>query len=84
VFGFSTHRGRRFSVLSDFALPPLTPAIDPRFDVDGYSHFPFFVYDSVDFGPPDANPIGRYTWHLTMLDQHHEGWRIRVRFSVHG
>ena len=81
VSGFSTHRGERFSTLTDFDVPPLD-AIEPPFDVDGHSHFPVFIADNIDFGPPDANPFGLYRWQFEMIDQSGAGWRIEARFVV--
>jgi hypothetical protein len=74
-------RGERFSTLTDFDVPPLD-TINPPFDVDGHSHFPVFIADNIDFGPPDANPFGLYRWQFEMIDQSGAGWRIEARFVV--
>jgi hypothetical protein len=41
-----------------------------------------FIADNTDFGPAGANPLGRYTWDLQMLDQRGAGWQIEARFVV--
>ena len=83
VSGFSTHRGDRFSTLAEFTVPKLDGALDPPFDVDGHSHFPIFIADNTDFGPPEGvNPFGRYRWRLELVDQSGAGWRIVARFTV--
>jgi hypothetical protein len=82
VTGSSERFGDPFSVLTDFSVPPLDASIDPRFDVDGHSHFPIFITDNIDFGPPGTDPAGRYEWTLEMLDQTGSGWTIEVSFVV--
>jgi len=74
----------RFSTLADdFTVPKLDEELNPSFDVDGHSHFPIFIADNTDFGPdPAVDPIGRYTWHLEMVDQNHAGWQIEAVFVV--
>ena len=51
--------------MTDFDVPPLD-AINPPFDVDGHSHFPVFIADNTDFGPPtptrSASTHGNSTW----------------------
>ncbi len=80
VTGFSTLRGETFSVLTDFQIPALD-ATDPPFAVDGHSHIPVFIADNVDFGS-GVDPVGRYSWHLRLVDQTGAGWQIVATFSV--
>jgi hypothetical protein len=82
VTGFSERFGERFSVLTDFSVPPLDAALNPPFDVDGHSHFPIFIADNIDFGPPGADPAGAYQWTIQMLDQTGNGWEVTARFVV--
>jgi hypothetical protein len=82
VSGFATHRGTRFDTLADFEIPKLDGALNPPFHVDGHSHFPIFIADNADFGPAGVDPVGGYTWHLELVDQHGDGWQIETRFVV--
>jgi len=82
VTGFSTLRGSLFSTLAEFEIPKLDGELDPPFDVDGHSHFPIFIADNADFGAAGVDPVGRFTWHLTLVDQHGDGWQIQARFVV--
>lgn len=77
----STHNGAPFSLVFDGDVPALD-AVDPPFNVDGHSHFPFFLADNVDFGPPGGKLRGSYTWEVTMTDTSGSGWRISVHFAV--
>jgi hypothetical protein len=82
VTGFSQRFGEPFNpLLADFSVPPLDASLNPPFDVDGHSHFPIFLADNIDFGPPDT-PSGAYEWTIRMLDQTGNGWEITVRFVV--
>lgn len=82
VTGFAEHFGLPFSTLVDFSVPPLSASLVPPFDVDGHSHFPIFIADSVDFGPEGVDPYGRYMWSIRMLDHSGSGWTITVRFVI--
>ena len=83
VTGFAERFGKRFSVLTDFSVPPLDASLKPPFDVDGHSHFPIFVADNIDFGPdPPVDPAGRYEWTIRMLDRTGNGWKITVKFVI--
>lgn len=82
VSGFSTHRGMLFSTLAAFTVPKLDDTLNPPFNVDGHSHFPIFIADNTDFGPPSVDPVGGYRWHLEMVDQGGDGWQIETRFVV--
>jgi hypothetical protein len=82
VTGFAERFGEPFSVLAEFSVPPLDASLDPPFDVDGHSHFPIFIADSIDFGPAGVDPDGRYEWTIRMLDQTGNGWEITVRFVI--
>jgi hypothetical protein len=80
--GSAERSGEPFSVLAAFSIPALDASLDPPFDVDGHSHFPVFLADSIDFGPAGVDPSGRYRWTIRMLDQTANGWEITVRFVV--
>jgi hypothetical protein len=82
VTGFSERFGERFSVLAAFSVPPLDASLSPPFHVDGHSHFPIFLADNIDFGPPGTDPSGAYEWTIRMLDQTGHGWEITVRFVI--
>jgi hypothetical protein len=68
--------------LASFTVPPLTPEIDPRFDVDGHSHVPVFVGTNQDFGPQDVPLRGRYEYQLALIDAAGNGWRLTAYFIV--
>lgn len=82
VVANSTHNGAPFSAVFDGAVPALDGALNPPFAVDGHSHFPFFLADNADFGPPGAKLRGSYEWQVTMTDASGNGWQIRVHFAV--
>jgi hypothetical protein len=68
--------------LASFSIPPLTTEIDPRFDVEGHSHFPLFVVTNQDFGPQGESVGGLYEYQLTLIDATGNGWRLSARFVV--
>jgi hypothetical protein len=83
VSGATWRNGAIFNanvVTSD--IPPLDASLDPPFNVDGHSHFPFFVADNLDFGPAGTKPQGNYEYRLTMLDQQGNGWSIVIKFTI--
>lgn len=82
VVANSTHNGAPFSAVFDGDVPALDGTLNPPFAVDGHSHFPFFLADNADFGPPGAKLRGSYTWDITMVDATGNGWQIRVQFAV--
>ena len=83
VSGTATRNGTVFDpALANFSVPPLTIEIDPRFAVDGHSHFPLFVVTNQDFGPQGVSLRGRYEYQLTLTDAAGNGWKLRVRFAV--
>jgi hypothetical protein len=82
VTGFAERFGEPFSVLAAFSVPPLDASLNPPFDVDGHSHFPIFIADSIDFGPAGVDPAGRYEWTIRMLDQTGNGWEITATFVI--
>lgn len=82
IEGYSFHRGAPFSTLVITDVPALDGNLNPSFSVDGHSHFPFFIADSADFGPPGADLRGSYRWEIEMVDASGNGWRIRVHFAV--
>ena len=66
-------------------MPPLDASLSPPFHVDGHSHFPIFLDDNIEFGPPGtdpSDPSGAYEWTIRMLDQTGNGWEITVRFVI--
>ncbi len=65
-------------------VPALDSDLDPPFDVDGHSHFPFFLADNSDFGPPHTQVNGSYRWDVTMRDSGGNGWDIEVDFLIGG
>lgn len=83
VSGTDAHNGKDFSFLADFPVPPLDdPTLTPSFDVDGHSHFPLFIADNADFGPPGAKLPGSYNYQIKMIDQLGNGWLIEAHFAV--
>ena len=80
--GSAERFGEPFSILAAFSVPPLDSSLVPSFDVDGHSHFPIFIADNIDFGPPGVDPAGRYEWTIRMLDESGNGWDITARFAV--
>jgi len=82
VEGVTTRNGQLFdAALVDFDVPALD-AISSPFDVDGHSHFPLFIADNADFGPPGIDLVGDYTYEMTMLDVNGDGWSITIRFVI--
>ena len=69
-------------MLVDIDVPALDGELDPPFDVDGHSHFPFFIADNADFGPPGIELPGKYRYDMTMVDATGHGWSIFVSFVV--
>jgi hypothetical protein len=83
VTGVATRFGSVFDPsLASFTVPKLDTEIDPRFTVDGFSHFPVFIADSTDFGPAGTSPLGAYTWRLKLVDQTGSGWEVDASFAV--
>jgi hypothetical protein len=59
----------------------LTEQLSCPFNVDGHSHFPFFIADTSSFGP--GGPVtGHYQFRITMTDATGNGWTITVKFAV--
>ncbi|MEZ4769989.1 MAG: hypothetical protein R2844_16340 [Caldilineales bacterium] len=83
VTAVSTRNGAPYSNVFEGSVPPLSPAIwyPP---VDGHSHFPFFLADNSDFGPPHTQVNGSYRWDVTMRDSEGNGWDIEVTFLIGG
>lgn len=81
VSAVDVHNGKLFSNAADFDTPALD-AIDPPFFVDGHSHFPVFIADNADFGPPGGNLLGSYDYRIVMTDSSGNGWLIRAHFEV--
>ncbi len=80
--GITSRNGAVFdAALVDFDVPALD-AVSPPFAVDGHSHFPFFIADNADFGPPGIDLRGDYTYAMTMVDVDGNGWSIVIRFRI--
>jgi hypothetical protein len=79
----STRNGAPYSAVFDGYVPALD-AVNPPFLVDGHSHFPFFLADNADFGPPGTQVNGTYQWNVTMRDSAGNGWDIQVDFIIGG
>lgn len=84
IVGVSTRNGTVFdAALANSSVPPLDdPALTPPFDVDGHSHFPFFIAEAAIFGPGDVGPAGNYKYVITMTDQQGNGWRVHAHYVV--
>lgn len=85
VEGTAYRNLRVFDENFDFQIPPLTPDIEPRFDVDGHSHFPVSFVTNFDFRPEDGPPIsvrGWYRYDITLTDTAGNGWRLTADFVV--
>lgn len=80
VEGTTTQNGKMFDpYLVNADVPALNTV---GFAVDGASHFPFYIADNADFGPPGAKLRGSYTYQITMVDTSGSGWRIEAHFAV--
>jgi hypothetical protein len=84
ITGVSTRNGKVFdAALANSTVPPLDdPTLTPSFDVQGHSHFPFFIAEATIFGPGDVGPAGNYKYTITMADQQGNGWAIHTHFVV--
>lgn len=49
---------------------------------DGSSHFPIFIADNSDFGPPGTPVEGRYEYQVTLTDKQGQGWTLSAKFQV--
>ena len=82
VAGASLGNGQVFNQwLASFDVPALNQ-IDPPFLVDGSSHFPVYIADNGDFGPPGTNLRGIYLFRLEITDATGNGWHVTARFVV--
>jgi hypothetical protein len=86
VNGTALRQGKLFDAfLIRASVPPLDGSIDPAFgELDGHSHFPFFVADNADFGKTKQLLPGAYTYQFTMVDASGSGWKFEVNFEVKG
>jgi hypothetical protein len=84
ITGVSTRNNQVFDpALANFAVLRLDdPRLTPSFDVEGHSHFPFFIADATIFGPGDVGPAGNYRYTIDMRDQQGNGWTIHAHFVV--
>jgi hypothetical protein len=67
---------------SSFPVPPLDNQLDPPFNVDGHSHFPFFLGESQEQWPEPAPTLGNYAFVVTMRDSQGNGWDMSAPFEV--
>ena len=83
VNGITLRNGTLFNaaLAQDIKVPPLNALTTP-FNVDGASHFPFFIADNIDFGPQGTNPPGNYEYQITMTDAQGNGWSIVANFTI--
>ena len=80
--GVTVRNGASFNpFLASFSVPALN-TLTPPFNVDGASHFPVFIADNMDFGPPGTAPQGNYEYQLTMTDHQGNGWSIVAQFTI--
>ena len=63
-------------------MPPLTPDLEPPFDVDGHSHFPLFVTTNDCVRQAVIDLRGFYRYDYTLVDTTGAGWRVQARFLV--
>jgi|SoiMethySBSTD1v2_1073268.scaffolds.fasta_scaffold152348_1 hypothetical protein len=84
ITGVSTRNGKVFdAALANSSVSALDdPTLAPPFDVEGHSHFPFFIADATIFGPGGVGPAGNYKYTITMEDQQGNGWMIHTHFVV--
>jgi hypothetical protein len=84
VNGVTRHNSASYDPnLAAFSVPAITdPCVVPAFNVDGYSHFPIFLADNADFGPPNTRLPGQYVYSVTMTDSTGNGWRISATFVL--
>jgi len=69
--------------LGTFDIPALDPQLCcPFFNLDGHSHIPIFFAENMDFMPPGTNPVGSWSFRVTITDNTGNGWEITARFTV--
>lgn len=75
--------GMSFSDDFPLSVPPLDNSLNPSFpNIDGHSHFPFFLTDGEVFAHPGVSPIGLHEYRIGMRDQLENGWDISATFRV--
>jgi hypothetical protein len=84
ITGVSTRNNELFdAALANSTVPALNdPSLTPPFDVEGHSHFPFFIAEATIFGPGDVGPAGNYKYTISMTDQEGNGWTIHAHYVV--
>jgi len=82
VEGASLHNGQMFDQWLAFFDVPALDELDPPFLVDGSSHFPVYIADNADFGPPGANLRGSYVFRIQITDATGNGWQVEAHFAV--
>jgi hypothetical protein len=84
VTGVTYRDGQAFDpFLAGFSVPAIGgPPVDPPIDVEGFSHFPIFIADNADFGPPGTRLPGLYRYQLSMVDSTGSGWNISAYFVI--
>ena len=77
VRGITVHDGKLFDpFLVDVSVPPLDEHLMQPFNVDGHSHFPFFIGENAEYGPAKARLRGSYDFKIEMIDSRGNGWSI--------
>ena len=74
--GAAYRDGKFFFDWGHGTVPPLTDQLSCPFQVDGHSHFPYYMWDWE--GIP-----GHFDWQLKMVDTTGNGWLINIKFTVH-
>jgi len=80
--GVTYHNNKLFNPYLAYVNVPPTTAMDPVFNVDGHSHFPMWIADNADFGPPGEKLNGSYEYSIDMIDNTGNGWNINVHFTI--
>jgi len=82
VEGYTLRNGQTSNPwLASFDVPALDQ-LDPPFLVDGSSHFPVYIADNADFGPPGAKLRGSYVFRIQITDVTGNGWQVTAHFAV--
>jgi hypothetical protein len=82
VEGVTLRNGRMFNPWVAWFDVPALNQIDPPFMVDGSSHFPVYIADNADFGPPGAKLPGSYVFRIQITDATGNGWQVEAHFAV--
>jgi hypothetical protein len=82
VTAVTYHNHQVFNPYLAFVVIPPTTEMDPAFNVDGHSHFPMWIADNADFGPPGEKLRGSFRYAIEMIDSTGSGWNIDVDFTL--